>query len=55
MDTLREIVKSPIGTAAEGVVGIALTLWDKLPEILRIAIGIATLAHIIIRIKKDLK
>ena len=55
MDTLKEIIKSPIGTAAEGAVGIALTLWDRLPEILRIAIGIATLAHIIIRIKKDLK
>ena len=55
MDTLREIIKSPVGTAIEGAAGIALTFWDKLPEILRIAIGIATLAHIIIRIKKDLK
>ena len=55
MDTLKEIIKSPIGTAAEGAVGIALTLWDLLPEILRIAIGIATLAHIIVRIRKDLK
>ena len=55
MDTLKEIIKSPIGTAIEGTTGIILTLWDKLPEILRIAIGIATLAHIIIRIKKDIK
>ena len=55
MDTLKEIIKSPVGTAAEGTLGIVLTLWDKLPEMLRIAIGIATLAHIIIRIKKDLK
>ena len=55
MDTLKTIIKSPIGTVFEGAAGILLTLWDKLPEMLRILIGVATLVHIIVRIKKDLK
>ena len=55
MDTLKTIIKSPIGTVFEGAAGILLTLWDKLPEMLRILIGVATLVHIIVRIKKDMK
>ena len=55
MDTLKSIIKSPIGTIFEGAAGIMLTLWDRLPEVLRILIGVATLIHIIVRIKKDLK
>ena len=55
MDTLKSIIKSPIGTIFEGAAGIMLTLWDRLPEVLRILIGVATLVHIIVRIKKDLK
>ena len=55
MDTLKTIIKSPIGTVFEGAAGIMLTLWDRLPEMLRILIGIATLVHIIVRIKKDVK
>jgi hypothetical protein len=55
MDTLRNVLKSPIGTAFEGTAGILLTLWDRLPEALRILIGIATLVHIVIKIKKDIK
>ena len=55
MDTLKTIVKSPVGTVFEGIAGIMLTIWDKLPEILRVLIGLATLMHIVVRIKKDLK
>ena len=55
MDTLKTIIKSPVGTVFEGAAGILLTLWDKLPEMLRILIGVATLVHIIVRIKKDMK
>lgn len=55
MDTLKTIIKSPIGTVFEGAAGILLTLWDRLPEVLRILIGIATLVHILVRIKRDLK
>ena len=55
MDTLKSVIKSPVGTIFEGAAGIMLTLWDKLPEMLRILIGVATLIHIIVRIKKDMK
>ena len=55
MDTLKSVLKSPIGTAFEGAAGILITLWDVLPEIIRIGIGIATFVHIVIRIKKDMK
>ena len=55
MDTLKNIIKSPIGTAFEGTAGILLTLWEVLPEILRIGIGLATFVHIVVRIKKDMK
>jgi|TARA_Y100000310_G_C20257239_1_gene611928 hypothetical protein len=55
MDTLKNVLRSPIGTAFEGTVGILITLWDVLPEIIRIGIGIATFVHIVIRIKRDIK
>ena len=55
MDTLKNIFKSPVGTVFEGTAGILVTRWDVLPEIIRILIGIATLTHIVIRIKKDMK
>ena len=55
MDTLKNILRSPIGTAFEGTAGILITLWDWLPDIIRIGIGIATFVHIVIRIKKDMK
>jgi len=55
MDTLKSVLKSPIGTAFEGTLGILITLWDRLPEIIRILIGMATFIHIVIRIRKDMK
>ena len=55
MDTLKELAKSPVGTLFEGTIGILITLWDALPEILRILIGMATFIHIIVKIKKDMK
>ena len=55
MDSLKNIMKSPVGTAFEGAIGILITMWDRLPEIIRICIGIATLVHIIVRIKKEIK
>ena len=55
MDTLKNVLRSPIGTAFEGIAGILITLWDVLPEIIRIGIGIATFVHIVIRIKRDIK
>ena len=55
MDTLKTIIKSPVGTIFEGTAGILLTLWEWLPGMLRILIGIATLVHIVVRIRRDLK
>jgi hypothetical protein len=55
MDTLRTVLKSPIGAALEGTLGILITLWDRLPEIIRVLIGMATFIHILVRIKKDIK
>ena len=55
MDSLKNVMKSPIGTAFEGAAGILITMWDRLPEVLRILIGIATFIHIVIKIKKDMK
>ena len=55
MDSLKNIMRSPVGTAFEGTAGILITMWEKLPGLLRILIGIATLIHIVVRIKKDLK
>ena len=42
-------------TVVEGFAAILLSMLDILPEILRIAILSATLVHIIIRIKSELK
>ena len=55
MDTLKNVLRSPIGTFFEGTAGILLTLWDRLPEVIRICIGVATFVHIVIKIKKDMK
>ena len=55
MDTIKNVLKSPVGTVFEGTAGILITLWDALPELIRILIGIATFVHIVVRIKKDIK
>jgi hypothetical protein len=55
MDTLRHIINSPVGTAMKGTGGILITFWEALPDIVRIGIGIATIIHIIVKIRKDLK
>ena len=51
IDTLKSTAEITI----KGASGILLSLWDALPDLLRLAILAATLTHIIIRIKKDLK
>jgi len=52
---MQDALKGSLPTALQGAGGILLSLWDALPDILRVAILVATLAHIVIRIKKDLK
>ena len=50
-----DTLKSSGEIAIKGAGGILLSLWDALPDILRVGILAATLIHIIIRIRKDLQ
>ena len=42
-------------TLFQGIGGILVSLWDALPDILRLGILVGTFVHIVIKIKKDLK
>ena len=46
-------VKDSVITVSQGASGVALSIWDALPDILRMAILFATLAHITIKVVKD--
>ena len=50
-----DTLKSSASTAIQGAGGIALSFWEALPDILRLCILIATLMHIVVKIKKDIK
>ena len=41
-------------TTAQGLGGVLLSFWEVLPDFLRLCILLATLTHIIVKIKKDL-
>ena len=45
--------KDTLITISQGAGGVALSLWDVLPDMLRLGILFATLAHIILKIIKD--
>ena len=45
--------KDSLITAGQGAGGVALSFWEVLPDILRIAILFLTAAHITIKIIKD--
>mgnify|MGYP003153683005 FL=1 len=46
-------VKDSLITVSQGAGGVALSFWETLPDMLRLAILIATLLHITIKIVKD--
>jgi hypothetical protein len=46
-------VKDSLITVSQGAGGVALSFWDALPDMLRIAILFATLTHITVKIIKD--
>jgi hypothetical protein len=48
-------MEDSVKTIAQGVGGVVLSFWEFLPDALRLLVLIATLTHIVIRIKKDLK
>ena len=43
-----------VRTAGVGVGGIWATMWEFLPEMIRILIGIVTLIYMVIKVKKEL-
>ena len=46
-------VKDSLITVSQGASGVALSFWEALPDMLRLAILIATLLHITIKMVKD--
>ena len=46
-------MKDSLITVSQGAGGVALSFWDALPDMLRLAILVATLAHITMKIVKD--
>ena len=47
LDTLK--------TSCAGVSGLALTFMEWLPDLVRLGIGIATLAYMIVKLRKEMK
>jgi len=50
---VEDTLKSISGTVLQGTGGIMLSLWDALPDILRITLLVLTCIHIFIKIRKD--
>ena len=46
-------VKDSLITVSQGAGGVALSFWEALPDMLRLAILVATLLHITIKMVKD--
>ena len=46
-------VKDSVITASQGAGGVALSFWETLPDILRVAILFVTFLHITIKIVKS--
>ena len=51
----REKVIDTLKTSCAGVGGLALTFMEWLPDIVRLGIGIATLAYMIVKLRKEMK
>ena len=46
-------IKDSLITVSQGAGGVALSFWDVLPDMLRMGILVATLAHITMKLVKD--
>ena len=42
-------------TTSAGIGGFWISLWNWLPEVVSLSVGIATLVYLIIKIKKELR
>tara|TARA_Y100000593_G_scaffold83824_1_gene158284 strand:- start:3709 stop:3882 length:174 start_codon:yes stop_codon:yes gene_type:complete len=47
-------MEDTVRTAGVGVGGIWATMWEFLPELIRLLIGIVTLIYMVIKVKKEL-
>ena len=52
---MMDTVKDSILVIGKGGGAIALSMWEVIPDFIRLGILIATLVHIVIKIRKDLK
>jgi len=50
-----ETVKDSILVVGKGGGAIALSMWEAIPDLMRLGILVATFIHIVIKIRKDLK
>ena len=55
MDSIKSFIDSTAGTAITGMGGVALSYWDIIPQVLRILILVVTLAHLMVRLYKEIK
>ena len=55
IDSIKQAADSTFSVALKGAGGVYITAWEFLPWIVRLGIGVATFAHICVRIRKDLK
>ena len=44
-----------VKTTAAGMGGFWLSMWNALPDIISLAVGVATLVYLVIKIKKETK
>ena len=49
-----ENLKGYLMTLCQGIGGVIISLWEALPDILRLGVLIGTFVHIVIKIRKDL-
>jgi len=48
-------MEETLKTAGTGFGGFLLSLWNWLPEVISLSVGIATLVYLLIKIRKELK
>jgi hypothetical protein len=48
-------MEETLKTTGAGMGGFWISLWNWLPEVVSLSVGIATLAYLLIKIRKELK
>jgi len=48
-------MEETLKTTGTGMGGFWISLWSWLPEVVSLAVGIATLVYLIVKIRKELK